>query len=189
MNSKHSGHETNLGPQSRQNILTFTLSISYSQSFNALLAIFATEAHDRVDCPYQDDAQPGLDNSKYWDIIRALLFCRSCRTSRCFCSTATDTAHRSGQFSFPSFQRLLLPPRYHRTFYLQRPPALAKSAGRAELFTFLICDLLWAIRRENFLRRCGYIVIQYRNGIVLLFGSARFTRKWSDRHVPGKSEG
>jgi hypothetical protein len=48
----------------RQNTLTSALSISSSHSFKISLTIFATGTHDRVGCPYQDDAQPRLDGSK-----------------------------------------------------------------------------------------------------------------------------
>jgi len=59
MNSKRSQHETtHWAAVSWQNTLTFALSISSSQPFNTSLTIFATETHDRVDCPYQDDARP-----------------------------------------------------------------------------------------------------------------------------------
>ena len=57
-----------------------------------------------------------------WTVPRAGIIILLCsRTSRYICSTATKSAHRS---SFPSCQRLLLPPEIS----LERSPALA---GRA----------------------------------------------------------
>src|SRR5712672_3576754 len=79
--------------------------------------------------------------------------------SCCFCTTATKSAHRSGQPSFTSVQRLLLPSEISLHVLFLTSPSACDVNEQGMNFSHISSVTRYG---PSFLQRRGYIVMQDR---------------------------